>query len=233
VFQEGSSCGSEEEGENGSGGLNDSVPDDVTSDGRSLQEDVAGLNAAGTDPHVPQQFAEDIFKSLGSSLPEDTSDSGESGGDDISVGSNLSRRLSCHSASDTGDEDVLGAVHIDSDLGERSELLYDGGKKTKDEAVLEVLDLYLKNKWTKKSLEGVIKCMASTLPEGNQFPPTLHRLCQYLKAHSPVIEEVAHFYCTSCLSGKDSRSAICLQCQSPKGGVFFEIPMKAQIQFFF
>jgi len=60
--------------------------------------------------------------------------------------------------------------------------LCEGCKKTTNEVVLEVCQLFLKHRWTKASINDTLKVISCTLPEDNNMPQSLHMLYKYVSA---------------------------------------------------
>lgn len=136
--------------------------------------------------------------------------------------------------------------YIDSDSSENEnninpqdnvirQLLYENCSSTVEESILMLLDLYVKNKWTKASLKGTLNMLQILLPEDNQMPKTVFKLLQYVRNLVPPFTVVKHFYCSHCLCYDGVKfKAKCSSCKAiKKNNCFFEIDIREQIKHMF
>lgn len=73
--------------------------------------------------------------------------------------------------------------HDESNDPFEDNLLYPGCEKSKDEAILELMDIYLTNHLTKTSLEQFLCLYVSSLPSTHNMPPSVYHLFNYVKKY--------------------------------------------------
>lgn len=136
--------------------------------------------------------------------------------------------------SDNSDHDIDG----DCQIPEFRELLYENCSKSVNKAVLALLDLYIKNRWTKASLRGTLQLLHDLLPEDHLMPRTIYKLFSYLRELSPPMELIKHYYCQNCMcyNGVNSKNInYCPSCDTAgkNTSFFFEININEQIKYMF
>lgn len=102
--------------------------------------------------------------------------------------------------------------HDESNDPFEDNLLYPGCEKSKDVAILELMDIYLTNHLTKTSLEQFLCLYVSSLPSTHNMPPSVYHLFNYVKKLSIPIKEVQHFYCRPKLHSVESAVDPCKEC---------------------
>lgn len=125
-------------------------------------------------------------------------------------------------------------------------MLFDGSKLTVEEAVLEIMEIFVRFKITKQCLQALITFASRILPDGHALPQTYYLLLEYVKKFSPFMTSIRHYYCKVCLyyvgsdEGSEDRSDqptfnSCPACSSENPGVgfFFEIDIEEQIRYLF
>lgn len=120
--------------------------------------------------------------------------------------------------------------------------LYHGSNQTTGNAVLEVLDIYIKNKQSKKSLDETLKCFHKMLPQPNNLPRSKYLLLKKLQTLVPSNSCIAkkHRICEDCseylgLWSKTLKLTNCTNelCNSAYiQGAFFEFDIKLLIKNF-
>ena len=129
--------------------------------------------------------------------------------------------------SDAGNaDDSLSEVHDDSssdehssqsgvgssDSEQESEQLYQGSDISSDEAILKVLRVYIRERWTKTSLDANVKLIKSLLPRPNSFPTSGKKLLSKLNDLSALQVEKEHYYCSKCQAKKEKETDMCENC---------------------
>lgn len=165
-----------------------------------------------------------------SSSDELFSNDGNSSEDNVSV------RSSDSGASDRVSENSELNNTDFSRSGEESEktinLLFQDSHITVDEAILRILKLYIKERWTKTSLHQTVKVIKGLLPQPNDLPPSGVMLLNRLSEVAPFQNEIQHFYCSDCQLPWNNDSEACI-CGCKENDVFFEYPIEPQIKYLF
>jgi len=230
----------------------------VTMDGDERTDDNAqdsgreNINISATrapqDIDVTSQQADD-FQEAEASMEQNVSDSleisdsetsdiGSESGD--SAGQN-ELNLSDGSFTSDGNSDFNGdsaESELDSNCGDANDpfevnSLYPGCEKTKDEAVYELMRVYLGNKLSKTALKDILKLYVSSLPATNVMPPTVYLLLKYVHSLSLPLNEIEHYYCRPTKHSVASKFGPCVSCNSSDIGVFYEVPLENLIKFLF
>lgn len=110
---------------------------------------------------------------------------------------------------------------------------YHDASQTKEEGVLSLMDLYVSERWSKKSLKETLAVVRAMLPANNLLPPSLHLLFKYIKSFGTPKSEVKHYYCCKCQIPKENKNDFCEKCRTNEGAVFLEFPADAQIKHMF
>ena len=163
-----------------------------------------------------------IFSEHSGSLGDNESSSSIS---KISSSSKLSVMSASDKSNDDNDEEFRLLLSED--------FLFDGSDAQRDEAVLNLLKLYVKHKWTKMSLQDLLSYIASILPEPNNMPKTNYKIFQYLENVSTEFTITKHYYCSGCLQGKTVSNELCKKCKITKSGVFYTFSVRELIKFCF
>ena len=106
-----------------------------------------------------------------------------------------------------------------------------GSAKTTEEAVVALMDLFVKKRWKVDTLKDVLSYSHEFFP--NNMPKTVYKLFAYIKSYIPDYNESCHFYCSDCLTQKERKDVQCPECDSNSTGVFFELPLSVQIKHLF
>lgn len=120
-------------------------------------------------------------------------------------------------------------------------MLYDGTKKTLGESVLGILNIYIQNKTSKKTLDDILKWAHEALPEDNILPRSKYTLLKLLEKLLPTSKETIkkHRTCEDCsqylgLWSKNLKRCTNIQCNSVNiNGAFLEFDIGALIKHFF
>lgn len=140
------------------------------------------------------------------------------------------------SEGDHSDEEIFN-----SDDSWCDELLYQGADITVGETVLDILEIYIQNKLSKKALDHVLKKMYKFLPKPNKLPKSKYLFLKLLGNLLPKDCELSrkHRICESCsyLLGNwsdTSKLTACTNCQSNKiNGAFYEFKLDAVLKSLF
>lgn len=155
-------------------------------------------------------------------------------------------------AVDTGAESVHN-VHIYSDTESDSSIedfesggdsdkttiepLYENCPCSIDEAVADIVELYVNDKWTKKSLSDLLMLLQKILPRNNIMPKTVFKLFKHVEESAPASTVIKHYYCQKCLSYNsiDPKIAECSSCTAKKQNIsfFFEIDVRDELKYMF
>lgn len=86
-----------------------------------------------------------------------------------------------------------------SEEDEGMEALYKDADVTVNEALYRVLEVHVKQKWTKKSLDKIVKVIKNLLPQPNEFPSSGKAALKSLKDLTvSSYEEQEYKYCCAC-----------------------------------
>ncbi|XP_036150526.1 GATA zinc finger domain-containing protein 4-like [Monomorium pharaonis] len=69
-----------------------------------------------------------------------------------------------------------------------------------DEIIVNILELYVRHKWTKSSLQDNLLLLRKVASNKTQIPSTIYKLFQYVKDRVPKFTTTKHFSCTNCLN---------------------------------
>lgn len=78
---------------------------------------------------------------------------------------------------------------------ENEELSFDNAPITTKEAVVDLLDLYIKNNLTKNALRDTLNFTKKILPHPNHMPTNTYKLFKQIKKVASICEERKHYYC--------------------------------------
>lgn len=171
-------------------------------------------------------------------LPSDSSSSSDHSGSS----DEFSETSATSSGSDSMNEEDNDLNPSDNDLW-FSKILYDGSNQTTGDAICDILEIYIKNRQSKKSLDDILKCAYNMLPKPNYLPRSKFLLLLKLDKLLPVNTCMAkkHRICEGCSEylGLWSETAKMVKCSNKKcnsthiKGTFFELNIEALIKDFF
>ena len=111
-----------------------------------------------------------------------------------------------------------------------NEPLYEGSDISAKEGLLGVLELYIQEKWTKKSLHKNITLLKKLLPKPNEIPSSGDAALAYLDKITPTLREIEHIYCSKCyFIIKEGEN----KCGHNSEEKFYEFPINEQIKYMF
>ena len=141
------------------------------------------------------------------------------------------------SSDDEDDPAVVEEVGEESlylgDLGSCS--LYSTTDITQDEAILKVLNIYLKNNCIKSCLNDIITLICELLPRDNTMPSSIWQTISHVNSLAPPLEYVKHYYCSKCLVyfGLEMLPT-CEVCHTDNSnGVFYEFDIENMVRVLF
>lgn len=104
-----------------------------------------------------------------------------------------------------------------------------------DEIIINLLQLYIRHKWTKVSLQDTLSLLQKIVPDNCDLPKSVFKLFQYIQDQAPAFNIIKHFYCKTCSTDIDiDLKDQCLSCNSNSNiSFFFEIDICEQLQFLF
>ncbi len=164
---------------------------DEETDAISAENVISRLLPRSSNSDVQQ---EDNTNFLSHSSGSESSDGSSSGGEFyLSACSSSEAGLNSSSEDERSEDSAEDSADSDSE-----DPLYVGAEVSADEAILKVLQTYITERWTKTSLDSVVKLIKGLLPKPNLFPSSGHKLLSKLTELSAyqVINE--HFYCSKC-----------------------------------
>lgn len=155
--------------------------------------------------------------------------------EETSSSSDSSENNSENSEDDSDDEDDL-----EDDDRWYEESLYENLETTLGEAVLDVLEVYIKNKQTKRSLYHILSVMYKHLPKPNNLPKSKYHLSKMLNTLLPMDEKFFEKYriCEDCsyFLGKWSFRNGQIICENPRcnskntNGAYFHFDLGSHIK---
>lgn len=112
---------------------------------------------------------------------------------------------------------------VDDEFSGLMERLYENSVISVDESVLEILDLYVSNRWTKRRLTALLATLQKLLPSDNKMQKTIFRLFQYVEKFAAPNTVTKHLSCKHCrgYNGVDMKIANCLSCGSGRKDLSF------------
>ncbi|KAK3924227.1 L-idonate 5-dehydrogenase (NAD(P)(+)) [Frankliniella fusca] len=113
--------------------------------------------------------------------------------------------------------------------------LYEGSDLSVLDAVLKMMNLYLKNKESKVGLRRIVRSMSSLLPKGHNLP-SIERILSLVQDLTPSVSEESHFFCKVCLVYREAGTSdqLCPVCDkiTPQGQ-FFVFSVRAIVKYLF
>lgn len=97
---------------------------------------------------------------------------------------------------------------------ETEEKLYKGASITTQETVIEVFEMFVKHKKTKKLLQDDLRFYQKILPENNNLPNTLSKMYSFIENHSALIDQVDFILCKICNTRKVKSDDKCSNCKA-------------------
>lgn len=190
----------------------------------STQADEALLrDGAATTAHMRDNSPDGCTRSEADSSSEDSDESESS-----QSGSSHSA-LSVHSSSSDGSSDSDSAQ---SNTTEDTILyLFAGSDMTAKESLLKILQIYVKERWTKNSLDSICKLISKMLPRPNEFPTSSKDALSKLEALTSTCSECEYIYCDECLQLVEMESDSCHH--SAGHSKFYSFPVDEQIKHMF
>lgn len=136
-----------------------------------------------------------------------------------------------------------GSLDLDENENWYNEFLYNGSLQTTGNAVIDIVDLHVNNKNSKKNLDETLRCMHRMLPQPNNLPRSKYILMKKLDSLFPKDMEMhtKHRICENCCEyiGVWSETAKVVNCKNSQcnstslGGAFFEFNTEASLKIFF
>ncbi|XP_034233033.1 uncharacterized protein LOC117640570 [Thrips palmi] len=103
------------------------------------------------------------------------------------------------------------------------------------EGILDIMNLYLKNKLSKNGLQRLIETTCKFLPTNHNLPTSSYQILTFVQSLAPPVPAVKHFYCKSCFHYHgESNVGECAICKvSTNFGHFYIFDVAALLIFFF
>lgn len=176
-------------------------------------------------------------------VDQDHSDS-SSKADSSSSSSSAEHGESSESSSEEHEDTATSSSECQSVTSERSEesnssdepdggyivqKVYEGCSLTKDEGVLQLMELFIKHKMEKGEVGDILKRLLKFIPKQNNMPKSQHTLFQYVENLSPVSKERVHFYCSECQHYLGEVDKVCPLCKGDSHK-FYQLPLADQIK---
>lgn len=134
-----------------------------------------------------------------------------------------------------GDEEIRDSDE-GSDNGNEdpfSDHLYTGCSKTTNEAIHELITIYMCHNLTQSALKDILKLYNSSLPPYHSMPLSHHLLLKRVNKYSVPLFEVEHYYCRPAMHSVQTKEDPCKDCGSTDIGVFYELPLEKRLKFLF
>ena len=113
------------------------------------------------------------------------------------------------------------------------DLLYQNCSVSTKKAMVDLFLLQMKHKRTKRDLKDELKFLNKILPPFHNLPKTPFKFYKYFEDYSSNIDAEHHFYCSNCLTHKNSKHENCISCKSANSGVFFAFSLSNMIKYLF
>lgn len=78
-------------------------------------------------------------------------------------------------------------------------MLYEQANITLDEAVSNILEIWVKHNLTKATLKSQLKLISNMLPKNNILPKSVYKFFNYVEEQAPPCALIKHFFCRKCL----------------------------------
>lgn len=218
--------------------------DSINENARFLQEsNCENIDISNTNDEINNNIV--LENCVISNDDDDSSVTGPHNENDQEIFLEHDKFSTCASMSSSDSNDITqnySDSDDDTELREQS-MVYENSRQTTDEAVLSVLQLYIKHKLTKNALKDALKTVCDMLPVPNNMPTTVFKLFKYITDLAPSCAIIKHYYCNSCQIYYDDKtehsiqkcrtSTECLLSAGNTAGVFYELNVVDQIKYFF
>lgn len=127
---------------------------------------------------------------------------------------------------------------VDSDGSDSNQFhspdLYAGSCVSQDEAVLEIMKLFVKHKMEKTVVGSFLQTTLKLIPNNNNMPKSQHLLFQYVEKLCPISREIVHYYCSVChfYLGTTEKHCTVPNCGNPPKK-FYQLSISDQIKYLF
>ncbi|KAK3908854.1 Putative white-brown complex-like protein 30, partial [Frankliniella fusca] len=113
--------------------------------------------------------------------------------------------------------------------------LHSKSDKSVNESILDIMDLFLKNKLSKAALSRTLKVMISFLEEDHNLPTSTKKILDYIVSLAPPVPAKVHYFCESCsFYHGETITGQCEICRiETKFQHFYIFDMATLIKFFF
>lgn len=110
-------------------------------------------------------------------------------------------------------------------------MIYENADISLDQAVFSILDLWVKQKLSKTTLNLQLKLFQSMLPKFNCLPSSIYKFFKYVENQVPPCSIIKHYFCRNCLVYISSTLIeTCNECQEKEIAYFFELDFINQIK---
>ena len=211
----------------------------VSADGNISNEENETVEGSLSNIHVGESEGHQAVDHYPCSSDSDATSSDPEEGSTSSRSRDSQTSSANHSdneAAQSVDSDMIqtsSEASLDRSSAESVNYLYENSDITVDEAILRVLKVYVKNRWTKTSLDSTVKLMRGLLPKHNNMPTSGDMLLKRLHEVAPFQEEKEHYYCSECHCPVTSLADSCKDCTESETEIFFEYPIDPQITYLF
>ena len=177
-------------------------------------------------------YESDIDEDKSASSSDSDEDGVPSDTDTSHSSSSKHSALSSYGSNNNSSEDTDRYNDDESNIsGDTVLSLFAGSSMSANEALLNVLKLFVEERWTKTSLDKNVKLIHKMLPKPNEFPTSSKDALKKLENLTSSCSESEYLYCDECLQLVETKSVSCRH--SGSHSKFYSFPIDEQIKHMF
>jgi len=102
------------------------------------------------------------------------------------------------------------------------------------EAILQLMNLYVKDKLSKKGLQRLVQTFCNFLPDNHSFPTSSYQILSYVQSLAPPVSATKHYYCVKCsYHHGECNAGHCVICGDSMFAHFYIFDVPALVKYFF
>lgn len=130
--------------------------------------------------------------------------------------------------------DPDSAEELVSTIRKYDKELFSGSALTVQEGILQIMNLFIKDRLSKKGLQRLIKTICDFLPANHNFPTSSYKVLSFIESLAPPVPAVKHFYCEKCVYYHgESNAGRCAICEENTFSHYYIFDIEALIKYFF
>jgi len=114
--------------------------------------------------------------------------------------------------------------------------IYPGKEFSVNDAILDLMDLYLKNKLTKVGVSRTLEFLCKYLPDNHNLLSNSHSVFEYIKSLAPPMSATKHYFCAQCSYYHGlTTDGLCVICKDETANFkfFYYLDLSSFVKYFF